>query len=180
MPAAQPGRADLLASIQGKGVHSLRKVAPAETTTSPVEESTAGGAGDLAVALAAALMERNKRVGDSDEEDERPSSDDAPFSALAFKIMNDPFVGSLTFTRIYSGKLAKGQVLNSVKDKKEKIGRMLLMHSNNREDIDEAFAGVDVIVNALPDGADKETKQAAIRAAARSSAKVYFLDEFGS
>ncbi len=78
---------------------------------------------------------------DSDEEDSRPSSDDAPFSALAFKIMNDPFVGSLTFTRIYSGKLAKGSVLNSVKDKKEKIGRMLLMHSNNREDIDEAYAG---------------------------------------
>ncbi|WP_228243586.1 elongation factor G [Porphyrobacter sp. GA68] len=78
---------------------------------------------------------------DSDEEDSRPSSDDAPFSALAFKIMNDPFVGTLTFTRIYSGKLTKGSVLNSVKDKKEKIGRMLLMHSNNREDIDEASAG---------------------------------------
>ncbi len=78
---------------------------------------------------------------DSDEEDSRPSSDDAPFSALAFKIMNDPFVGSLTFTRIYSGRLAKGSYLNSVKDKREKIGRMLLMHSNNREDIDEAYAG---------------------------------------
>ena len=78
---------------------------------------------------------------DTDEKDTRPSSDEAPFSALAFKIMNDPFVGSLTFTRIYSGRLAKGSVLNSVKDKKEKIGRMLLMHSNNREDIDEAFAG---------------------------------------
>jgi elongation factor G len=78
---------------------------------------------------------------DSDEEDSRPSSDDAPFASLAFKIMNDPFVGSLTFTRIYSGKLSKGAVLNSVKDKKEKIGRMLLMHSNNREDIEEAYAG---------------------------------------
>ena len=78
---------------------------------------------------------------DSDEEDSRASSDEAPFSSLAFKIMNDPFVGSLTFTRIYSGKLSKGAVLNSVKDKKEKIGRMLLMHSNNREDIEEAFAG---------------------------------------
>ena len=77
----------------------------------------------------------------TDEEDSRPSSDDAPFSALAFKIMNDPFVGSLTFTRIYSGKLNKGSYLNSVKDKKEKIGRMLLMHSNNREDIEEAYAG---------------------------------------
>jgi len=78
---------------------------------------------------------------DSDEEDSRPSDDSAPLSALAFKIMNDPFVGSLTFTRIYSGKLSKGSVLNSVKDKREKVGRMLLMHSNNREDIDEAFAG---------------------------------------
>ncbi len=78
---------------------------------------------------------------DSDEEDSRPSSDEAPFSALAFKIMNDPFVGTLTFTRIYSGRLAKGTVLNSVKDKREKIGRMLLMHANSREDIDEAFAG---------------------------------------
>jgi elongation factor G len=78
---------------------------------------------------------------DSDEEDSRPSSDEAPFSSLAFKIMNDPFVGSLTFARIYSGRLSKGSYLNSVKDKREKIGRMLLMHSNNREDIDEAFAG---------------------------------------
>jgi len=77
----------------------------------------------------------------TEEEVSRPSSDDAPFAALAFKIMNDPFVGSLTFCRIYSGKLSKGTVLNSVKDKKEKIGRMLLMHSNNREDIEEASAG---------------------------------------
>ena len=61
---------------------------------------------------------------------------------LAFKIMNDPFVGSLTFARIYSGKLeAASTVINSVKDKKEKVGRMLLMHANSREDIQEAFAG---------------------------------------
>src|SRR5690349_10580337 len=78
---------------------------------------------------------------DSDEEDSRPSDDNAPFAALAFKIMNDPFVGSLTFTRIYSGKLSKGSYLNSVKDKDEKIGRMLLMHANSREDIEEAYAG---------------------------------------
>ncbi|OYZ98573.1 MAG: elongation factor G [Novosphingobium sp. 17-62-8] len=78
---------------------------------------------------------------DTDEPDSRATADDAPFSALAFKIMNDPFVGSLTFTRIYSGTLTKGTYLNSVKDKKEKIGRMLLMHSNNREDIDAAYAG---------------------------------------
>ncbi len=73
--------------------------------------------------------------------DDRPADDKAPFSALAFKIMNDPFVGSLTFARIYSGTLTKGTYLNSVKDKKEKIGRMLLMHANSREDIDEAYAG---------------------------------------
>jgi elongation factor G len=78
---------------------------------------------------------------DTDIEDSRPADDNAPFSALAFKIMNDPFVGSLTFARIYSGKLSKGGVLNSVKDRDEKIGRMLLMHANSREDIDEAFAG---------------------------------------
>ena len=94
---------------------------------------------------------------DSDEEAERPSSDDAPFAALAFKIMNDPFVGSLTFTRIYSGKLVKGQVLNSVKDKKEKIGRMLLMHSNNREDIDEAFAGDIVALAGMKDTTTGDT-----------------------
>ncbi|MFC3100740.1 elongation factor G [Altererythrobacter lauratis] len=91
------------------------------------------------------------------EEDSRPTSDDAPFAALAFKIMNDPFVGSLTFTRIYSGKLSKGTVLNSVKNKKEKIGRMLLMHSNNREDIDEAFAGDIVAIAGLKETTTGDT-----------------------
>ncbi|MEZ5744507.1 MAG: elongation factor G [Sphingomonadaceae bacterium] len=94
---------------------------------------------------------------DSDVEETRPSSDDEPFSALAFKIMNDPFVGSLTFARIYSGKLSKGTVLNSVKDKKEKIGRMLLMHSNNREDIDEAFAGDIVAIAGMKDTTTGDT-----------------------
>ena len=78
---------------------------------------------------------------DGETEDSRASSDEAPFSALAFKVMNDPFVGTLTFCRIYSGKLEKGTLLNSVKDKKEKVGRILEMHSNDRKDIDEAFAG---------------------------------------
>ena len=77
---------------------------------------------------------------DSDEPDSRPPTDDAPFSALAFKVMNDPFVGSLTFVRIYSGTLNKGTYLNSVKDKKEKVGRMLEMHANDRKDVDDAFA----------------------------------------
>jgi elongation factor G len=71
------------------------------------------------------------------------SADDAqPFAGLAFKIMNDPFVGSLTFTRIYSGQMKKGdQLLNATKGKRERVGRMMMMHSNNREEIDEAFAG---------------------------------------
>src|SRR5690606_36258334 len=74
----------------------------------------------------------------NDEPDTRATSDSAPLSLLAFKIMNDPFVGSLTFARIYSGTLTKGSYLNSVKDKREKIGRMLLMHANSREDVEEA------------------------------------------
>jgi elongation factor G len=79
---------------------------------------------------------------DSDEPVTRKCSDDEPFAALAFKIMTDPFVGSLTFVRIYSGVLPSGsQVLNSVKDSKERIGRMLQMHANHREDIKEARAG---------------------------------------
>ena len=78
---------------------------------------------------------------DTDQPDSRETSDAAPLSLLAFKIMNDPFVGSLTFARIYSGTLNKGTYLNSVKDKKEKVGRMLLMHANSREDIEEAYAG---------------------------------------
>ncbi|MBB5701735.1 elongation factor G [Ochrobactrum daejeonense] len=78
----------------------------------------------------------------TETETTRESSDEAPLSMLAFKIMNDPFVGSLTFARIYSGKLTKGVSLeNTVKGKRERIGRMLQMHSNSREDIEEAYAG---------------------------------------
>ena len=94
---------------------------------------------------------------DSDQTDTRDASDNAPFSALAFKIMNDPFVGSLTFARIYSGKLEKGTVLNSVKDKREKIGRMLLMHANNREDIDVAYAGDIVAIAGLKETTTGDT-----------------------
>jgi len=73
---------------------------------------------------------------------ERHASDSEPLSSLAFKIMNDPFVGSLTFTRLYSGTISKGTaILNSTKGKRERVGRMMMMHSNNREEIDEAFAG---------------------------------------
>ena len=78
----------------------------------------------------------------TEEETVRLPGDDEPFSMLAFKIMDDPFVGTITFCRVYSGKIESGTtVLNSTKDKKERIGRMLLMHANNREDIKEAYAG---------------------------------------
>ena len=97
-------------------------------------------------------------VDDSEVKDSRPPEDDAPFSALAFKIMNDPFVGSLTFARVYSGTVSKGTTLsNSVKDKKERIGRMLLMHSNNREEIDEARAGDIVALVGMKDTTTGDT-----------------------
>src|SRR3569623_492995 len=95
---------------------------------------------------------------DTDAEDSRPADDNAPFAALAFKIMNDPFVGTLTFARIYSGKLeTAAQVLNSVKDKKEKVGRMLLMHANSREAIQEAYAGDIVALAGLKDTTTGDT-----------------------
>ncbi len=88
----------------------------------------------------------------TEQEVDRPASDDAPLSMLAFKIMNDPFVGSLTFCRVYSGTVESGQTLaNTVKDKKERIGRMLLMHSNHREDIKDAYAGDIVAIAGLKD-----------------------------
>jgi elongation factor G len=91
-------------------------------------------------------------------EDSRESDDNAPFSALAFKIMNDPFVGTLTFARIYSGKLeTASQVVNSVKEKKEKVGRMLLMHANEREDIQVAYAGDIVALAGLKDTTTGDT-----------------------
>jgi len=79
---------------------------------------------------------------DNNEEVVREPKDDAPLALLAFKIMDDPFVGTITFCRIYSGTLSSGTgVINSTKERKERIGRMLLMHANNREDIKEAYAG---------------------------------------
>ncbi|PWE16558.1 elongation factor G [Marinicauda salina] len=89
---------------------------------------------------------------------ERKSSDSSPLALLAFKVMNDPFVGSLTFCRIYSGVLTQGSsVLNTVKDKKERVGRMLLMHSNSREDIKEAYAGDIVAIAGLKDTTTGDT-----------------------
>ena len=88
----------------------------------------------------------------------RRADDNMPFSGLAFKIMNDPFVGSLTFTRIYSGTMSKGEsVLNSTKGKKERIGRMMMMHSNNREEIEEAFAGDIIALAGLKDTTTGDT-----------------------
>ena len=79
---------------------------------------------------------------DTDEEEERPASDDEPFAALAFKIMTDPFVGRLTFFRVYSGVLNSGSyVLNTSKGKRERIGRILQMHANSRQEIEQVYAG---------------------------------------
>jgi len=79
---------------------------------------------------------------DDEMEIERPANDDGPFSALAFKVMADPFVGKLCFFRVYSGKLSAGSyVLNSTKNKRERIGRILQMHANHREDIDMVYSG---------------------------------------
>ncbi|MFQ5776264.1 MAG: elongation factor G [Kiloniellaceae bacterium] len=88
----------------------------------------------------------------------RRSADDEPFAGLAFKIMADPFVGSLTFVRVYSGSLQSGaQVLNSVKENKERVGRMLLMHANHREDVKEACAGDIVAIAGLKGTTTGET-----------------------
>ena len=88
----------------------------------------------------------------------RSADDDQPFSALAFKIMNDPFVGSLTFTRIYSGKLAKGDsMLNATKERKERVGRMMMMHSIEREEISEAFAGDIIALGGLKETTTGDT-----------------------
>ena len=88
----------------------------------------------------------------TEEEVERKPLDTEPLSMLAFKIMDDPFVGSLTFCRIYSGKLESGMgLLNSTRDRRERVGRMLLMHSNNREDVKEAYAGDIIALAGLKD-----------------------------
>jgi elongation factor G len=88
----------------------------------------------------------------TEEETVRRPLDEDPFAMLAFKIMDDPFVGTITFCRVYSGKVDAGSsILNSTRDKKERVGRMLLMHSNNREDIKEAFAGDIVALAGLKD-----------------------------
>jgi elongation factor G len=101
---------------------------------------------------------------DGEAAKERKPDDDEPFAGLAFKIMTDPFVGTLTFVRIYSGILKSGdQVLNSVKGRKEKIGRMLLMHANHREDIKTAHTGDIVALCGLKDTTTGETLCATLK-----------------
>ena len=100
------------------------------------------------------------KPGDEDEVRNiaRHADDGQPFAGLAFKIMNDPFVGSLTFVRIYSGTMTKGgSMLNSTKGKQERIGRMMMMHSNNREEIEEAFAGDIIALAGLKDTTTGDT-----------------------
>ena len=95
---------------------------------------------------------------ETEEADSRPSSDDEPFSALAFKIMTDPFVGKLCFFRVYSGHLSAGSyVLNATKQKKERIGRILQMHANHREEISEVWAGDIAAVVGLRDTTTGDT-----------------------
>ena len=103
----------------------------------------------------AAIKGTNPKSG---EEEERVSSDDAPFAGLAFKIMTDPFVGKLTFFRVYSGKITAGSyVYNTNKDKKERVGRLIRMHSNNRTEIEEAYAGDIIAIVGLKDTTTGET-----------------------
>ena len=110
---------------------------------------------DAVVAYLPSPLDRGAIKGidfNTEEHIVRNPSDDEPFSMLAFKIMDDPFVGTITFSRVYSGKIESGTtVLNSTKDKKERVGRMLLMHANNREDIKEAYAGDIVALAGLKD-----------------------------
>ncbi|MFC0300744.1 elongation factor G [Virgibacillus soli] len=97
-------------------------------------------------------------VPDTDDEVERPADDKAPFSALAFKVMTDPFVGKLTFFRVYSGTLHSGSyVMNSTKDKRERIGRILQMHANHREEISEIHSGEIAAAVGLKDTATGDT-----------------------
>ena len=98
------------------------------------------------------------RPGKSDQELKREASDSAPFAGLAFKIMNDSYVGTLTFLRIYSGVLSRGDsVLNATKDRRERIGRMLMMHANSRDDVEQARAGDIVALAGMKDTTTGDT-----------------------
>ena len=97
-------------------------------------------------------------IPDTETEEPRRAADDEAFAGLAFKVMNDPFVGSLTFVRVYSGKVEAGSyVQNTVKDKRERVGRMLMMHANNREDVKEAYTGDIIAFAGLKDTTTGDT-----------------------
>src|SRR5262249_12852960 len=94
----------------------------------------------------------------TDKETVRRPSDDEPLSMLAFKIMDDPHVGSITFCRVYSGKVQSGMALaNTTRDRKERVGRMYLMHADDREQIDEAYTGDIIALAGLKDTRTGET-----------------------
>ena len=116
-------------SFKNKGVQPLLD-AIVELLPSPLEVPPVTG------------LEPAPKGTDEPLEGERPADDDAPFAALAFKVMTDPYVGKLTYFRVYSGKLpAGGRVLNVTSEKTERIGRLLMMHANSREEIEECYAG---------------------------------------
>ena len=97
-------------------------------------------------------------MGDETTFEERPAGDEIPFAGLAFKIATDPFVGKLTYVRVYSGTLAAGSyVFNSTKDKRERVGRLLQMHANKREEIQEVRAGDVCAVIGLKDARTGDT-----------------------
>ena len=99
-----------------------------------------------------------KGILQNGEEDERIADDNSPFSALAFKIVTDPFVGKLCFFRVYSGKISAGaHVLNSKKGKRERMGRILLMHANHREEVDTVYTGDIAAVIGLKDTSTGDT-----------------------
>ncbi len=130
-------------SFKNKGVQPLLD-AIVELLPSPLEVPPVTGLEPKSRASSGngASPEETGEDGDSRREVERAASDDEPFAALAFKIMVDPFVGKLTYFRVYSGKLETGsRVLNASTGRTERIGRLLMMHANHREDIDECYAG---------------------------------------
>src|SRR5690625_1221419 len=97
-------------------------------------------------------------VDNPDEIIERPADDNGPFAALAFKVMTDPFVGRLTFFRVYSGTLEAGSyVLNATKDNRERVGRVLQMHANHRQEIPEVFSGDIAAAVGLKDTGDRKS-----------------------
>jgi elongation factor G len=128
-------------SFKNKGVQPLLD-AIVELLPSPLEVPPVTGIEPPAKGKSAAIAAAAAENGAGPAEAERPADDDAPFAALAFKVMADPYVGKLTYFRVYSGKLGTGsRVLNSSTGRTERIGRLLMMHANHREEVEECYAG---------------------------------------